>query len=276
MTLWNPANEGQLTSGDPLGSQSCVAYSASYAVSHATGGVVHPTGQTIRGWTGDIYGGLELGQVDRAITVHTSVEPMTGVWTSGEFYGYVAAGWQALLIGGYAPIEASRFSGQPGFYRNHAIWVPPGLKAGDPLADGRRSGIYHYHGEAYPKSLISAFAAALRDSTGHNVGPNHFEASLIRTTALSSGTQVSVGHSVMLRGDFMRYYVDDQNSPSHLVPPRRDLRHGNGEIYDATGRYEVSTPWGTKRLAKIVSRTSQRAGWWINTDGDGVTYRRTA
>lgn len=199
MTLWNPANAGQLSSNDSEGGNSCVAYSASYALSDATNGRVHPTGNTIRDWTGDHLGGLELAQVDYAIARNTGIDFTTNVFTAGEFYGRLASGYGAILLGGYKPIAQSRYSGQPTFWGNHAIYVPPGLAVMDPLADGRRSGIYRYHGERYPSSLINAFAAALRLGNGSPAGGNHFEASIVHLEASTAkpfnlaATQGNVG-----------------------------------------------------------------------------------
>lgn len=291
MTLWTPANLGQLTSGDPLGSSSCVAYSFAYAVSHATGGVVHPTGRTIRGWTGDTLGGLELSQCDRAVTAHTDVEPMTGTWTHDQFYDYLAAGWHAILLGGYAPIEASRFSGQPNFFGNHAIWVPRGLGAGDPLADGRRSGIYRYHGESYGAAIINQFAAALRDSTGHNVGPNHFEASLIRSTGLSSGTTVTADHEVAVvkTSTLRKYDVDFANrwvlsGSWHSTGGFTARCTGRNTFYltklvNGVRHTDYSEPRSIVRLLSGAygdEKLGARKGWWININDPDVHFRRLA
>jgi hypothetical protein len=156
-----------------------VAYSFSYATSDATNGRIHPTGNTIRDWTGDHLGGLELGQCDRALADNEDVQFITNVWTAGEFYGRLASGYGAVLLIGYGPIRNSRFRGSATFTGNHAIYVPPGLAVMDPLADGRRSGIYKYKGEPYPASLLNAAAAALRMNNGSSAGSNHFEASFV-------------------------------------------------------------------------------------------------
>jgi hypothetical protein len=289
--LRTPANHGQLTSGDPLGSSSCVAYSFAYAVSHATGGVFHPTGRQIRSWTGDTLGGLELSQCDRAVTNNSDLEPMTGVWTEEQFYGYVEHGWHAVLLGGYAPIEASAFSGQPGFFRNHAIWVPALTRDGDPLADGRRSGIYKYHAASYGRLLTNRFAAALRDSTGHNVGPNHFEASLIRSTGLSSGTTVSADHEVSVaRTSTLRRYLVDFD---HRWVLSGSWHSTGGFTARCTGRqlfYATKLVDGVRHtdysepryIVRLLSgaygdeKLGSRKGWWINVNDPDVHLRRLA
>lgn len=285
MSIWTPANLGQLTSGDPLGPSSCVSYSFAYAVSHATGGRVSPTGRTIRSWTGDTLGGLELGQCDRAVTGHTDVEPMTGVWTEAQFYDYLAHGWIAVLLGGYAPIEASRFSGQPGFYRNHAIEVPGGLAVEDPLADGRRSGIYKFHGEAYPRSLVNAFAAALRDSTGHNVGPNHFEASLIRVEQVSASTVSPVlpYRATVDQTNALRVYHPDVATRTIPLGGAEWKRNPTQFTSGCTGRFRMRLADGTYRsLIRLLTgpygdaHFGKGKGWWLNADAPNVHFRRVA
>ncbi len=236
MTTYTPANQGQLSSNDPLGGLSCVAYSASFAISDATNGRLHPTGAEVRKWTGDKSGGLELSQVDRAVSKMLSLDFDTEVFSASEFYGHLASGYGGILIGGYRPIEASRFSGQRGFTGNHAIYVPPGLKVMDPLADGRH-GLYTYHGEAYPQSLIDSFAAALRLGNGTLAGANHFEASLIHLEAAPIPARTY--KLIMGAGAFFIYEVSGRTilrrSPHHTggfsgrcTPPARYTWPGHG------------------------------------------------
>lgn len=180
-----PAGEGQLTSGDPLGGQSCVAYSFAYAVADATDGKHHPTGRQIREWTGDRYGGLELGQGERAVELHyPDVEFVTTVLTRAQFYAKRKAGFVMVLIGGYKPIARSQYSGQDYFWGNHAIEVNP-RDVKDPLADGRHPGTYKYHGADYPEWLIDLFAAALRLANGRPAGANHFEVSYTKAKGVA-------------------------------------------------------------------------------------------
>lgn len=195
MTLWTPINQGQITSNDPEGPRSCVSYSFAYAVSDATNGRFHPTGNTIRDWTGDHLGGLELDACDRAVAGHLAIDFRTDVYTRAEFYGLLAKGYGAVQIIGYQPVGATKFDGSPGFIGNHAWYVPPGLAVMDPLADGRRPGVYRYKGEVYPKSLIDAAAANLNVGDEHHrrhAGPDHFEASFVRLEAAPKPARFTV------------------------------------------------------------------------------------
>lgn len=210
MTILTPANAGQLKRGpdgkylDPLGPASCVSYSFGYASSDASNGAVHPTGQTIREWTGDAKGGLELDQCDLAMHDHTDLEFETVVMSRSAFIDRIGTGKEgAVVLIGYGPISDSKFSGQYGFNGNHGMYLPPSFKAMDPLADGRRPGIYEYHGEEYPQSLVWDAIAALRLSNGRPAGPNHVEASFI---ALEAEVPVPVVHTASVSAGKVTFY----------------------------------------------------------------------
>jgi hypothetical protein len=166
-------------SHDAEGWRSCVSYGFAMAVDDRTCGVQRPTGNQIRDWTGDHSGGLELDACDLAVTNHLHINFITKVMTWATFTGLLASGNGAVVIGGYGPIARSKFSGQDGFTGNHGIYVPPSHKVMDPLADGRRAGVYKYHGEVYPLDLIHQFTSALRVKGGGTAGSNHVECSYI-------------------------------------------------------------------------------------------------
>lgn len=129
------------------------------------------TGCAVRKATGDTVGGTTLAQNDDALRSLTGVDLDTRYrlpWA--DFASKINAGRGAVLQGWYQPIASSKFDAGGGFTGNHAIFVPPGWGAMDPLADGRRAGIYKYHGEAYPQSLLKAFAGRL------NVAPIGYSA----------------------------------------------------------------------------------------------------
>lgn len=204
MACPNPATDGQLTSGDPEGAASCVAYSFSYSVCTVTNGKRHPSGNSIRDWTGDHYGGLELAQCDVAVARNVGVNYDTRVYTKAQFYTKLAAGYDAVLIGNYNPIKNSKFSGQPYFSGNHGWNVPKDHKVKDPLCDGRRAGIYKYHGEVYPVYLIDAFAASLVMSNGNRAGKDHFEASFAKVQV--SPPAPAVRYEITFDGGAIGYY----------------------------------------------------------------------
>ena len=177
--MYLPPFHGQINSADPLGAYSCVSYAFSYAIDGATNGRLHPSGDDVRDLTGDERaGGLELSQCAAVARKAYGLLPVTGVFTREVYEARMASGkYISVLIGGYRPIGATRFAGQPGGVFNHAVAEFPGLVVMDPLADGRH-GVYDFHGEAYPLELVRQFAANLRLSNGSVAGDNHFEATM--------------------------------------------------------------------------------------------------
>jgi hypothetical protein len=166
MTYVPPFFPGQLD-GSQFQGVNCSAWSASKAAAYHTLGAVQPTSPQVRQWTGDKVGGLNLAQVDYALRTHTSVDldvQYRYPWAS--FVARIKAGQAAVLQGWYGPIADTRFDAGNGFRGNHAILVLPGFVVMDPLADGRRPGIYRFHGEAYPQALLLDFAGRLNIGGG--------------------------------------------------------------------------------------------------------------
>jgi hypothetical protein len=157
-------------SGFYLGWASCTSFSAAMAASFDQGVGLLVTGGLVRRWTGDTTGGTTLAQNDDALTAHTPVRLDVQYrlpWT--DFVARINGGEGAVLQGWYEPIAATRYDAGGGFTGNHAVFVPPGWGVMDPLADGRRSGIYKYHGEAYPQALLRTFAGQLNIGSGRIV-----------------------------------------------------------------------------------------------------------
>ncbi len=172
---YTPQFQEQLD-GTPLGSVSCTCYAGAMAGEYDTCGHQTPTGRYVRVLTGDTSGGTTLNQVDYALRKGYGIDLDTRVGSAAVTWDYFAAqinrGKGAILQGGYGPINDSKFQGSETFRGNHAIFVPEGWEAMDPLADGRRPGIYKYHGEAYPQSLLRNFASQLvvDTETGRKAG----------------------------------------------------------------------------------------------------------
>lgn len=174
MTCKPPAFQPQLLANYPLGGLSCTCFAGAMAGEYDTCGTKHPTGKAVRTATGDTAGGTSLMQVDDALRRGWGIDLDTRVGTNATtwpaFVAAVNGGRGAILQGGYSAIHGSRFSGSETFRGNHAIYVMPGLVAMDPLADGRRPGIYKFHGEAYPESMLREFASQLEIAPGRVAG----------------------------------------------------------------------------------------------------------
>lgn len=161
----NPAINGYY-----LGWSSCTSYASAMAASYDRQVAKRTTGEAVRRRTGDTIGGTTLAQNDDAVRSLTGVDlDVRYRYPWADFASKINAGYSAVLQGWYAPIAATKFDAGGGFSGNHAIFVPPGWGAMDPLADGRRSGIYKYHGEAYPQSLLKTFAGQLNIGSGRIV-----------------------------------------------------------------------------------------------------------
>lgn len=162
MTL-SPAFQAQnpAISGYRYGWSSCTAFSAAMTGSYDAQVRELVTGGQVREETGDHVGGLSLAQVDDSLEHWSVFLDVRYRLPWADFATRVTAGRMAILQGGYGPIADSPFDAGGGFRGNHAIAVYPGFVVMDPLADGRRDGIYKYHGEAYPADLLRRFAGAL-------------------------------------------------------------------------------------------------------------------
>lgn len=153
-------------SGYSLGWASCTAFSAAMAASYDKQVLKLCTGAQVRRLTGDTSGGLTLAQVDAALLEGWEVNLNTTYrlsWT--EFAKRIDSGRGAILQGWYAPIADSKFDAGNGFRKNHAMFVPPTWQGMDPLADGRNAGVYKFHKEIYPRSLLRDFAGRLNLAT---------------------------------------------------------------------------------------------------------------
>lgn len=161
---YRPVFQEQLD-GSPLGSVSCTAYAGAMVGEYDTCGKQTPTGRYVRVLTGDTSGGTTLNQVDAALRKGYGIDLDTRVGSEAltwpQFAAHINRGKAGILQLGYGPINDSRFQGSETFRGNHAIAVLPGWVGMDPLADGRRPGIYRYHGEAYPESLLRLAASQL-------------------------------------------------------------------------------------------------------------------
>lgn len=160
-------------SGDRFGWSNCAAYTGAMGVDYVTCGARRPTGASVRALTTEpIPAPASPGLTPYQVTFALAKLGVAGVvmpkvsWA--EIEALVGSGHYVGLSVQYSVIRPTRFSGDPSFYGGHAIGIPPGWDVVDPLADGRRAGIYQYHGEVYPRDLVkrAAGAYAYRSSSG--------------------------------------------------------------------------------------------------------------
>lgn len=165
-------------SGYVYGWSSCAAFVGAMAHDYATCGNPHVTGRQVRNATNEpipdpLSPGLTVTQVANALAKLGVSVTTFARFSWGTVEELIAAGHYVSLCGGYAVIRPTRFTGDPNFYGNHQIGVPPGWEAQDPLCDGRRVGIYQYHHEPYPIDLLRRFAGAFRITYNRPVGPSY-------------------------------------------------------------------------------------------------------
>jgi hypothetical protein len=154
-------------SGYRYGWESCAAFVGARAAAYASCGTIHPSGAQVRNKTNEAIPdpkspGLTITQVADALAKLGVSVTTFARFSWGTVEELVDAGHYVSLCGGYSVLQHSRFTGDPNFSGNHQVGLPPGWEGEDPLTDGRRAGIYRYHAEPYPRSLLRAFAGAFR------------------------------------------------------------------------------------------------------------------
>ncbi len=170
---YEPTFHGQLSSGDPNGSVNCSAWSASYAIAYATCGARKTTGTYIRAHSSEprpdpMSPGLNLAQVAtvaKSLGVYFSVRiGLRSVsWT--EYEQRRADGQGCLLQVGYGALADSMYDAGNGFRGNHMIFESHNGTM-DPLADGRRSGVWTYDGRVYSRAVVKQAASRLDTGGG--------------------------------------------------------------------------------------------------------------
>lgn len=169
-STYQPQWRAQLNSYDPFGSAGCTAYATGFAIDYATFGDEAPTGAIIRRLSSEPIPapsspGLNLDQVAKVAADRFDVT--LSIRRGVPFDDLVTAadnGAGLILQVGYLPISRSRFAGSYTFTGGHALFVPPGFEALDPLADGRISSgkrVYRYAGEKYDLNVLRDAAGAL-------------------------------------------------------------------------------------------------------------------
>lgn len=246
----NPALNGY-----SLGWSSCTAYSAAMTAAFDQGRTFVMSGKDVRVLTGDTTGGLNLSQVDAALLKGWNVNLNTVYrlpWV--DFAKAINSGKGAILQGLYAPIADSRFNAGRGFRGNHAITVLPGWIAMDPLADGRATGVYKYHGEAYPQSLLRAFAGQL------NLGTGPLGDGLVYCALTRDMVKTYVAH-VPPATDWTRYTVTDGRITGHTRYTAK-----SGWTAPCSAPRSIVTASGNARvsLVQVNKPGSPYHGYWVS------------
>lgn len=261
-----PRFQDQINPNDPLGSTSCTCYSGAMAADYDTCGGKVPTGKEVRKMTGDTSGGTSLPQVDYALRKGWGVDLDTRIGSArltwDQFAAKIDAGHGAILQGSYLAIHNTKYEGDKNFIGNHAIFVPPGWGVMDPLCDGRRTGIYKYHGEAYPKDLLKRFAGLLMldEKKKRRLGEGLVWCSLTRdnTSIWRASVQPKKDEKTRM---FYQYIIKNG------IIVDRIARYTTGFTHTVTPpklyRADSSQTYKNKSLVKILTGTS-RKGWYIN------------
>lgn len=267
-------------SGDKYGWENCAAYAGAEAASYSTCGAVNVTGAQVRASTNEpipdpASPGLNIIQVTDALAKFgVTVTPFTRMsWA--DVTALRAQGHAFSLCGQYSVLRTTKFSGDPNFYGGHQVYYPPSGKTQDPLCDGRRAGIYKYHGEVYPDDLMERFCGAFRVlvaghetdigigwaqgfyTTSHPAGvptPEPPEESSVRITATVYQQWTANGNDGVLRSSPIRAKAPFVRLPAGTV---------------VTTRAEADDPQGNSwRLLDYPAGTRNPA--WLLRYGPGV------
>lgn len=166
VNFWNQVR--QLGNGDPYGGYDCTAWTCAGAISHGTCGHTLTTGTWVRKHSNEPIPnpkspGLNLVQVAdvaRTLGVYLDVRIGSRAVSEAELERRRLAGQGVIRQVGYGPIADSRYDAGGGFRGNHATLET--LHATyDPLADGRRSGIWRFDGRVYPRALMAVASRKL-------------------------------------------------------------------------------------------------------------------
>lgn len=162
----------QLQQGDKYGGYNCSAYCLAAGLKVANN--ITTTGARVRALSNEPVPdpkspGLnheQLQNVAAKFGVNLTVKYRVP-WA--EVLDISAAGHPMVLGVSYSAIRATPYTGQPTFYGNHELLLMPGHLVFDPLADGRRDGIYRGPG-VYPDNILRVGAGLLLLRPGVRLG----------------------------------------------------------------------------------------------------------
>ncbi len=229
-----PRFQHQLRDDDPYGAYNCTAYAAAMAGDFDTCGSVVLTGERVRQLSDEPRPdpdspGLNLRQIDAALNRY-GVDLETRYRLPWEdFVRKIEKGEGAVLQVYYGPIADSKYDAGGGFRGNHAFFVPPGWGVMDSLADGRRSGIYEYSGDPYPKPLLREAAGKLIISGTTRLGDGYVYAAFTRDRRATWYVKIGPDRS---------FAVFDANDADRTC---RFIRHSTTD-HDGSPRWDCTSP----------------------------------
>jgi hypothetical protein len=255
-------------SGDRWGWFDCTAFSAGMAGDYHTCGATRLTGGRVRAESNEATPnpaspGLDLAQIDAVLNRHGIDLDVQYAYPWAAFASRINQGQGAILQILYAPLNGTHYDADPQFHGNHAIFVPPGWAAMDPLADGRRSGIYKYGGEAYPQSLLRTAAGRLvtqvKNGVPQHLGDGLVYAAFTRDNTSNTRWYANIRPAPGGRRSFWRYWIDSTGRVTHRTP----WATGGFQNPCSAPSYK---PWGAGKahLVQITAPASSYNGWWVD------------
>jgi hypothetical protein len=263
----------QLDGSRYAGTNCTVASSCMAAIRHRRGsnppGTAqwYPTPSYVRYRMGDTSGGTNLQQNDsifyRYWGINMEVRYKLG-WSM--FRTKIKAGQAAVLQGGYDVVRLTRFSGSSNFYGNHAVYVNEvrynstarryEYKVGDPLCDGRRSGIPRGY-QWWPESLLKSFAGRLMVGS-YRLGIGYVYAMFTRDTEVTPTAPTLTlrygAHSTTARKVYAKY-------------EGVAMKKGPGSTFATIRRYSKGNYMLTRRQSTTGQWVNGSNRWYGNIDG---------
>lgn len=232
----------------------------------------YPTPRYIRSATGDYSGGTNLDQ-NRRVAYNKYGVALTIKYKHpwSYFRSYIKSGRGAVLQGGYDVIRATKYSGSSTFYGNHAVYVNQvrynttykryEYLVGDPLCDGRRTGIPKGY-QWMPESLLKSFAGRLLVGS-YRLGIGYVYAMYTKVTE-STTTTTTTSTTITLRYG------------AHVSPPRKLYAHsvtGLSTRYSPSMNARKGMYYSPNKFIMYRRQTTTGESvsgsnvWYGNTDG---------